>query len=193
MEITKENSLEKATKIIKRGGIIICPTDTVYGLLCDAANGKAVENIFKIKKRDKSNPLPIFVSSLAMAKKLAYIDKKQENFLNEVWPGKVTVVLKRKPNCGLPEILFGGKQTIALRVPNYKLIAGIIKKLKMPLAQTSANISGKPASTEIKEVLRQFKTQKDKPDLVIDAGDLPESKPSKIIDLTENKVIILRK
>ncbi len=195
------NSVEIAVKLIRQGKAIVYPTDTVYGLLADAANEKAVKKIFKIKKRPEKKPLPIFVKDLKMAKNLALIDKPQEKFLRKAWftrpnfketwagKGKITAVLKRKKTK-----LYGvEKQTIALRIPKHKLVNKLLEKINRPLVGTSANISGKPASTKIKEVIGQFKEQKkDRPDLIIDAGDLKPSKPSTIIDLTGKEPIILR-
>lgn len=183
MEIIKQ-SLKKIIEAIKAGKVVVCPTDTVYGLVCDVTNKKAIGKLFKIKKRPKNKPIPIFVKDLKMAKKLACINKKQEEFLKKVWPGKVTVVLKRK----------GGKGTIGLRIPRHQWLLDLVKQLNRPLTGTSANISGKPASTKIKEVLKQFTLSRvEGPDLVIDAGNLPGSKPSKVIDLTVFPYKILRK
>lgn len=184
--------IKKVLKLIKERTVIICPTDTVYGLIADAANKKAVKKIFKIKKREKGKPIPIFVRDIKTAKKLALVNKKQEKFLKKVWPGKITVVLKRKKDCNLPEELFSGKKTIGLRIPNYKLVNELLKKTNKPLTGTSANISGNPPSIKIKEVLKQFKTKKNKPDLVLDVGNLPKSKPSTVIDLTKKELKILR-
>lgn len=179
---------EKAEEYIKTGKIIVCPTDTVYGLIADVINKKAVEKVFKIKKREGQKPLPIFVKDLKMAKRFAYCNKKQEKFLKQIWPGKVTVVLKRKKTH-----LYGvNKKTIALRIPRYKLVNDLLKKLNLPLTGTSANISGKPASIKIKEIVSQFKNQKYQPDLILDAGNLKPSKPSAVIDLTARRFKILR-
>lgn len=181
--------ITKAAELIKAGKVIICPTDTVYGLVCDATNKKAVEKIFKIKKRPKAKPLPIFISDIKMAKKFAKIDKKQEKFLKKFWPGRVTVVLRRKK---IKTKLYGvDEKTIALRIPNYKLVKFLFKKLNRSLVGTSANISGQPASGNPKEVMLQFKDQKYRPDLIIDAGILP-GKPSKVIDLTVSPFKVLR-
>ena len=183
-------NVKEAVEILKKGGVIIAPTDTVYGLICDATNKKAVEKIFKIKKRSKSKPLPIFVKDIKMAKNLTELSFEQEKFLKKVWPGKTTVVLKRKKS---KIKLYGvAKDTIALRVPKHKVISYLLSAIGRPLAQTSANISGQPASSNIKEVLRQFGSQKIKLDLIIDDGNLPKSKPSKIIDLTVWPPKILR-
>jgi len=178
---------------LKTGKVIVCPTDTVYGILADAANEKAAKKIFDIKKRQKRKPIPVFVKDIRMAKRIAFIDKKQEKFLKKVWSGKITVILKRKINSGLPKILFGQKKTIGLRIPDYKLVNILLKKINRPLTGTSANISGKLPSTKIKEVLKQFENQKIQPDLVINAGNLPKSSPSTVINLTGKKPKILRK
>jgi len=196
MEILKvdpnkfKEKIRRLIKLIKNGKIIIFPTDTVYGLLGDATNEETIKKIFKIKKRVRKKPIPIFVKDIRMAKKLAFISKKQENFLKMVWPGKVTVVLKRKNT--LPKIIFGNEKTIGLRIPDYDLIKILFKKLNRPLTGTSANISGKPASTKIKEILRQFKNAKEKPDLVLNYGNLKSSLPSVVIDLTNKEIKILR-
>jgi len=178
-------------KSIKKGEVILCPTDTVYGILADATNKKAVERVFQIKKRSRGKPTPIFVKDIKMAKKLAFVDKKQEKFLKIVWPSKITVVLKSRNV--LPKILFGRTKTIGLRIPDYKLVNNLLLKLNRPLTGTSANISGKPASTKIEEVIEQFEKEKIKPDLILDAGNLKPSSPSKVIDLTGEKIKILRR
>lgn len=222
LKISQKN-LEKtakiATKAIQEGKVLICPTDTVYGLIADAGNKKAVERIFKIKKRPKQKPLPIFVKDLKMAEKLAKISKEQKKILKKHWPGKYTFVLKfQNPNTKFQinsksQILkkhWPGKftfvlirkkgtkiygideETIALRAPKYRFLDNLLKKVNKPLAQTSANVSGKPASGEIKEILAQLKERNDQPDLVISAGNLPKSKSSKVIDLTRKISKILR-
>lgn len=185
----KKEEVNLLISFLKRSKVIIFPTDTVYGLICDATNKKAVEKIFKIKRRPKNKPLPIFVKDIKMAKKFARISKEQKNFLKSVWPGKVTAVLKRKKN---KIKLYGAdSKTIALRIPNYKLVNILLKKLNKPLVGTSANISGKPASGRLKEILKQFGNKKYQPDLAINGGVLP-GKPSKVIDLTKIPYKILR-
>lgn len=172
MEIIKPD-IKIALKAIKNGKVLVCPTDTVYGLICDAKNKKAVERLYKIKKRPKRKSLPIFVSDIKMAKKLAYIDKKQEEFLKNVWPGGVTAVLKGRKK---------GTGTVGLRMPNHRFVLRLAEHIG-PLAESSANMSGKPASAKINDVLAQFSGKEEQPDLAIDAGDLPPSKPSTVVDL----------
>lgn len=189
MKIFKDKDIKSIIWAIKKGKVLICPTDTVYGLICDASNKKAVERVFKIKQRKKSKPLPIFVKNIVMARKLAEIDKNQEIFLKRAWPGKITAVLKLKTQLKVYGI---AKNTIALRIPDHKIIRCLLKAANLPLIGTSANISGQPASGNIKEVLGQFERKKQQPDLAINAGNLPESLSSKIIDLTVWPPKILR-
>ena len=138
--------IKEVTKSVKSGQVVICPTDTVYGLVCDAGNKKAVRRLSQIKKRPKGKPIPIFVKDIKMAKRFAEIDGKQEKFLRKVWPGAVTAVLRSKK----------GKDTIGIRVPDHRLILNLIKKLNRPFAETSVNISGRPPARNIKEILSQF-------------------------------------
>ena len=183
----------ETVEVIKMGGVATVPTDTVYGLIADATNEKAVRKIFKIKKRSLKKPIPIFVKDLKMAKSLAIINKNQEKFLKKFWPGKLTAILKAK-NKKLPKgILKNGK--IGLRIPNYKLVNILLEKLNFPLTGTSANISGKPGSTKIREVLKQFENQFStrsgggQPDLILDAGNLKPSLPSTVIDLENLEIL----
>jgi L-threonylcarbamoyladenylate synthase len=191
MSLTKDNfqaAVEAAARMICRGGTVIAPTDTVYGLLANAANEEAIERIFAVKLRPKNKPLPIFVKNMAMAKKLAKISPVQEKFLEEKWPGKFTVCLKRKKEMKL----FGiEKDTIALRIPFHSFVNSLLEAVNMPLCGTSANISGSPASGKINEVLAQF-IQNTLPDLAISAGNLDKSTPSTIIDLTQIPPKIIR-
>lgn len=207
MRILKINqkNFKEVTEIviesIKEGKVIIFPTDTVYIPVADATNKKAVRKVFQIKQRSQKTPFPIFVKDIKMAKKFAIIDKTQEKFLKTVWPGKVTVVLKRhrvtinfmrgKKKTKL-RIYGVAKDTIALRIPDFKPVNFLSDKLKIPLIGTSANISGKPASGNLKKILSQFRNKKYRPDLVIDAGNLPNSKPSTVLELTTLPPKVLR-
>lgn len=196
MEILKINpkklekeKLMRVVNLIKKGKVVIFPTDTVYGLVADALNQKAVEKVFNLKRRPLKKAIPIFVKNLKMAKKFAKIDKRKEKFLKKVWPGRVTVVLKREK----AKIKFYGveEDKIALRIPNFKLANFVLKELNRPLVGTSANISGKPASGKLEEILRQFKGKRYQPDLIVDAGVLP-GRPSRVLDLTTSPPKILR-
>lgn len=177
-----KNALNKAAKAIKEGGVVVFPTDTVYGFLADASNKKAVEKIYKIKKRPRSKPLAVFVKDMKMAKQLAEITLKHEKILKKYWPGPYTFVLKAKRRL----------ETIALRVPKYKPLNDLLKKINKPLVQTSVNISGRPAITKIEEIKKTFGSNS-AVGPIFDAGNLPKHKPSVIMDLSATKIKILRK
>jgi L-threonylcarbamoyladenylate synthase len=182
--------IEKAAQFVSRGGVVVVPTDTVYGLAVDAMDEQAVKRLFKTKQRPETKPVPIIVRDMEMAKKLAYIDKRLERILSLVWPGAVTVVLQKKYD--LPELVTAGKKTIGLRLPDYKLLYYLLQAVGRPLTATSANISGEEPSNKVEDVLFQFRGEFYKPDLVLDAGELKYSQPSTVLDLSTDKPKIIR-
>ena len=185
-----EEAIVEAAKTMLAGGTIVFPTDTVYGLGCDATNESAVRRIFRIKKRADNKPLSIIVRDLPMAKKVAFVDQKLERALKIVWPGAITVLLWRRHK--LPAILTANKETIGLRIPDYKLTHLLSENMGRPYVATSANISDEPATTKFKEVFEYFERNFAKPDLILDAGDLKFSEPSTVLDLTTDKPKIVR-
>ena len=183
-------ALSIATEALSQGKVLVCHTDTIYGLLGDATNAKAVEKIFRIKHRRKENPLGIFVRDLAAAKKLAKITKQQEVFLKKVWPGKVTVVLRVKGK--FPKGI-GTQKTIGIRVKKYPFLDLLLQKFNHALAQTSVNISGTPPLEKVEDMVRVLGRRRWKPDLILDAGKLPSLSPSMVIDITKEKPVVLRR
>jgi L-threonylcarbamoyladenylate synthase len=185
-----EEAIIEAAKIMLSGGTVIFPTDTVYGLGCDATNESAIRKIFKMKGRDESKPLAIIVRDLEMIKKVASFDRKVERALAEILPGAVTIVLWKKYR--LPEILTANEQTIGIRIPDYKLTHLLAENMGRPFVATSANVSGEQATTEIGKVIRYFEKSFFKPDLILDAGELKCCEPSTVLDLTGQKPKITR-
>lgn len=183
----------KAAEYLKRGQVICCPTDTVYGLLADATNKKAVQRVFDIKKRNRKKVISIFVKDIKMAKKYAIMDKAMQVFLQEIWPGKVTVALTRKKRTDLSELVYGSKKTIGLRIPDNKLVRQIMEKFGKPVTGTSANISGAPSALKINQVYGYFEDEEIRPDLILDGGNLPYNNPSSVIDFSYNKPKIIRR
>lgn len=194
MEIIKlipsnlNRTFKKTVQVIKNGGVVVCPTDTVYGLVADATNKTAVAKVFKIKKRNYQKPVPVFIKNIKMAKSLAIINKEQEVFLKKIWPGTVTTVLKAR-STELPRRILSKDKKIGFRIPKHKLLNDLLDKLNQPLVATSANISGKKPSGEIKKILAQFKDKKYKPDLVLSRGNLKPSLPSTVIDVSEMSML----
>jgi len=186
-------AVNKAVEYLKRGQVVCCPTDTVYGLLADATDEKAVQKVFDIKKRDKKKVVSIFIKNLKMAQKYAVMDKDMRMFLKEIWPGRITVALTRKKRTDLSKLIHSGRKTIGLRIPDSKLISQIVEKFDKPVTGTSANISGQPSTTKISQVYKYFEDQEIRPDLILNGGDLPCSNPSSVIDFSADKPKIIRR
>ncbi len=182
--------LEKAAEIISRGGVVAAPSDTVYGLFADATNPDAVQRVFRIKHRPETKALPVMVRDAEMAAQLACLDSRLERILGMIWPGAVTVILRKKFN--LPELLTGGKNTIGLRYPDYKLLHYLIQLVGKPLTATSANISGEEPTNKVEDIIKQFHRGLLRPDLILDAGELKFCEPSTVLDLTSEKPKIIR-
>ncbi len=182
--------LQKAAEFILRGGVVVVPTDTVYGLAADATNPDAVMRLFRIKKRPKTKPVPVIIRDMEMAKNLAYIDKRLERILNLIWPGAITIILQKKAD--LPELVTAGKRTIGLRLPDYKMIHYLLETVAKPMTATSANISGEEPSIDAEEVAGQFRKEFYRPDLILDAGKLKFSEPSTVLDLAAPEPKIIR-
>ena len=182
-------AVERAQNALKLGKVVACPTDTVYGLLADAANQEAVARIFHMKGRERGKPLSVFVKDIAAAKELAEISVEQEPYLRDVWPGNVTVLLESKHK--LSEF-FEKEGKIGIRIPRYPLVNELLEKFGKPLTGTSANVSGQPPCLDSKEILDQFRWREFQPDVLLGAGKLPEARPSTVIDITKSPPEILR-
>ncbi|MDP3982266.1 MAG: L-threonylcarbamoyladenylate synthase, partial [bacterium] len=170
--------VDTVVKILDEGGVCVVPTDTVYGLVCNAFNTLAVEKMFHIKRRPKTKPVGLFVSGLEMAKELEDIDTEREELISKYWPGAVTLIFSAKQYISP---LVTPEESIGLRMPNSAFLLDVIERLGRPLAQTSANISGKDTPTSAEEIGIAFRDCGEKPNIIIDGGVL-QGKPSKILD-----------
>ncbi len=188
-KVMKKGEIKKYLEVLRSEGVVVLPTDTVYGLFANAFNEKAVDKIFKIKKRPKRKPIGVFVGSVSAAGEIAET-KGREDILKKYWPGDFTFVLKRKFE--FPEGV-GTKETIGIRIPKYPLFEEIFKKTEFPLAQTSANISGEGAVRSFESVQEIFKERDFSPDIIMDAGKLPAKEASTVVDLTRHPFKIIRK
>ncbi len=144
-------SVKKAAEIIKKGGVVAYPTDTVDGLGADALDEKAVKKVFEIKKRDFKKPISIIVRDIEMAKKVANFGKEIEKILEKILPGPITVILYKKKI--LPDILTGGSKKIGIRIPDCEFTKALMEKLDFPITTTSANVSGKPIKGQASTVI----------------------------------------
>lgn len=181
--------LNRVANLLRAGGMVVGPTDTVYGIFCDATNEKAVEKMFAVKQRPKEKILPIFVANIAEARRYAYISDVKVKFLERVWPGAVTAVFHHKEK--LPRVLTGGLGTIGIRIPDHPFLLELLSCVAFPLAQTSANISAFPPAKNAAETFSYWKEKKIAPDLILDGGECTAS-PSVVVDCTGAKPAIVR-
>ena len=187
-KITKDE-VDLIVDYLKRGKIIAYPTDTVYGLGCDARNAEAIKRINKIKGERGLKPLLVLMSDFSMLKRYCFVNLEQMEYLKIIWPGPVTVILKRRPI--LPDELTGGLNSLAVRLPKNDFLFRIISQAGFPIVSTSLNKKGEKPLLEVKNLEKYFKYL---PDLVIDAGECKKTKPSRLVDIREVKNIkILRK
>ena len=183
-------AIELAVRVLKKGGVIVFPTDTIYGLGGNACDTHVVEQIFKIKKRPLTKALPILARNLQWVKELAFVPPKLEPILEKLWPSQTTVIMPKKDI--LPHLLTAGGPTVGIRVPDSTFIDGLLKAFGYPLVATSANISGDESKATPQKIAQDFKKEVWKPDLILDAGVLPSSLPSTILDLSTITPRIIR-
>ena len=171
--------VERAVQVLRRDGIIVYPTDTVYGLGGDAFSDDAVHRVYEAKMRPLGKPISVAVSDTEMLCAIAVVDDFSLDFICRVLPGPVTVIFESR-SC-IPDILTGGTGRIGVRIPAHDLALDIIRGLDSPITATSANISGgkDPASPE--EVRVPY-------DLLVDGGTL-SGLPSTVVDLGERRIL----
>jgi L-threonylcarbamoyladenylate synthase len=148
----KEQDLIKCKEIIMKGGIIVYPTDTIYGLGCDPYNKEAVGKIFRMKKRLLNKALPILTFDFRHAEKIMVLNENVRKLANSFWPGPLTIIGTLK-DYGIPKIITAGHQTIGMRIPNNLETLGILKYCNY-LVGTSANISNEKSCLYAKEVMK---------------------------------------
>jgi L-threonylcarbamoyladenylate synthase len=181
-------ALEESVRCLRRGGVIVFPTDTLYGLGADAFSPEAVGRVFDIKGRAPSSGLPLLIADTADLDMVA-VDITDLALLlaEEFWPGPLTLVLRRSSR--VPAIVTGGLDTVAVRAPDHPVPRALVQSLRRPITGTSANRTGGPdpvAAGEVKELLGEAV------DYIIDGGPSPLGTPSTILDLSGGRPAILR-
>ncbi len=180
--------IEEGAEIIKNGGIVAIPTETVYGLGADATNEEAVASVFRAKGRPQDNPLICHISSIDELDEIAYDETGIAKTLFEAFsPGPLTLVLKKKDI--VPDSVTAGLQTVAVRIPNHKIALEFIKKSGCPIAAPSANTSGRPSPTTAEDV---FEDLNGKIPLIIDGGECGVGIESTVLDVSGEIPVILR-
>jgi L-threonylcarbamoyladenylate synthase len=190
VQIITSNNLDLAVELLKNGKTLVFPTETSYGLGCDATNQTAVDNIFKIKSRPDRRPLLVVVPTVEMAREYLVWDDLLEDLSAKYWPGPLTIVGKAKG--GLAQGVISPDNTVAVRVSAHPVVKYLSENLGRPLVATSANISGAGDLYSAKEIEKIFEQNKIAPDAIIDAGDLSQTKPTTIISVGDGKIKILR-
>lgn len=183
-----EKLIRDAADIICGGGLVAFPTETVYGLGCDATNGRAARRIYEAKGRPSDNPLIVHIADASHLSEVAEeINEKAKKLTEVFWPGPLTIILKKGEN--IPYGITGGLDTVAIRCPSHPIAHALIAECGVGIAAPSANASGRPSTTKYAHVVEDLDGRVD---CIIDGGDAEIGLESTIIDLTESVPIILR-
>ena len=193
--MTKLNKqINEAVDVLRKGGCVVFPTETSYGLAADATDAQAVGRLKRIKGRG-SKTLPVIVADLKMAKQYVQIQGLALDLAKRFWPGALTIVLKKKRNKEIKKEISEccvRDEQIAIRVSEHPVARELSKKLGRPIVATSANRSGQPDCYSVRAVRSQYKSQKLQPDYYLDVKALPKRKPSTLVQVQDNKLKILR-
>jgi L-threonylcarbamoyladenylate synthase len=180
--------IQHAAEILRNGGIIVYPTETVYGIGCDPLNGEAFGKVLFIKQRESSKTMLLLAETLEMVENMSgKLNVLERSIAHHFWPGPLTMIIK--PSKKLPAYLLGPTGGIGFRVTSHKLAASIIHKFGRPIISTSANISGCPQCETYEQAYHEFNQ---KADLVIKNSEPFSGEPSTIIDVTSEKIVIIR-
>ena len=186
--VSIQQQVEQATTILKQGGIVACPTDTVYGVVAAINIEPAVERIYQIKGRPRSQALPILLADKSQMVDVAKIVPLLAwRLADKFWPGALTMVLLKAES--VSNIVTGGGKTVAVRMANHPMPIAIIRGLGVPIVGTSANLSGHPSALTAEEVRTQIG---DRVDMIIDGGRCPGGIESTIVDLSGEEPRIIR-
>lgn len=180
--------IKEAAEVIKNGGLVLFPTETVYGIGANGLDNKAVKNIFKAKGRAQDNPLILHISNLNMLKDIATnINEVEYKLMDAFWPGPFTIILNKKDI--VPSVVTGGLNTVAVRMPSNIIANKLIEYANTPIAAPSANVSGKPSGTCIQDIYDELSS---KMDYIIDGGKCEVGLESTVVKVEKGEVKILR-
>jgi L-threonylcarbamoyladenylate synthase len=193
MKIISNNisAINVAVDILRNGGLVIYPTETVYGIGADATNQNAINKLSVYKNRPFGKPYSIAVTDIKMTEKYVSLNKTARDLYKKFLPGPLTVVSQ-----GLHVLAKGVESedgTLGVRIPDYKLVTDIVKQLRKPITATSANAAYKKRPYNVKDILNNIgHKQKELIDLIIDVGELPKNEPSTVVDTSLDNSIVLR-
>lgn len=187
--IANEQNIKKAAELIKNGGVVAMPTETVYGLGANVFNSKAIANIFSIKGRPSFNPLISHIADIDFLPEYAGVDDRAIELAKKFWPGPLTFVLNRIDNNPNLDLVCAGLRTITVRMPNHLVALELIRKSGVPIAAPSANLSTTISPTTAQHV---WESLGNRVDMILDGGQSIVGLESTIIDLTSKDTVILR-
>ena len=183
-----ERELAKAAEVAKRGGLVVYPTDTVYGLGTNPLIPSAVTRVYHVKERPMDKPLPVLVSSIEAAKRLVEMTPTAECLAKRLWPGAVTLILPARPI--VPRELHAGTGRLGVRMPDHQVALRLIDMSGGALVGTSANKHGKKSPCTVEEVLEQLDGEVD---VVVDAGPTPRGMPSTVVEVLREEIRLVRR
>ncbi len=183
------DALNTAAANLRAGQLVAFPTETVYGLGADATNGQAVARIFEAKGRPRFNPLIVHVPGLAEVEKLAHITPLAQRLAEGFWPGPLTLVMKRRADSGLSDLVTAGLETVAIRVPDHPLARALLIATGRPLAAPSANRSGHVSATQARHVDADLGARVS---MILDGGATAHGIESTVMDVTGDSAVLLR-
>ncbi|MDO4978980.1 MAG: L-threonylcarbamoyladenylate synthase [Candidatus Saccharibacteria bacterium] len=178
--------MEEAIQQLKNGGVVIIPTDTVYGIGCLASDEGAIKRIFEIKNRPLAKPINVLVAGIDQIRDIAEIEPKEEQIIREYMPGAVTIILKKKGV--LPDVLTAGLETVGVRIPDDETTRKIIEETG-PLAVTSANYADEDPAREVADLPESLV---EKVDYILDEGRVQGGMPSTIVQVVGDEIKTLR-
>jgi L-threonylcarbamoyladenylate synthase len=183
-----EKQIERGVSILRQGGLVAYPTDTVYGLGACVSLPQAVERIYAVKERPRNMPLPLLLADVSQITEVAEsVPPTAWLLIDRFLPGALTLVLHKSSS--VLDIITGGGTTVAVRIPAHPVPIALVEGLGTPIVGTSANLSGRPSSLTAEEVYSQLG---DKVDLIIDGGRCPGGKESTVVDVTDKIPVVLR-
>ena len=181
-----KNNIMVAARIVRRGGLVVYPTETVYGLGCNPFNVEAVKRILEVKD-NRNKPLPVLAAGIADADKVASISPNGRKLAAKFWPGPLTMVFPKKPN--FPDVVTFGLDSVGLRIPNNDVALHLIRLSGGLLIGSSANRTGEEPPRRVQDISGELKEMVD---VVLDGGAAAQGTPSTVADLTSEKPRILR-
>lgn len=182
-------AIKDAADILRAGGLVAMPTETVYGLAADAANDRAVAGIFAAKGRPRFNPLICHVAGVEAAEKLVHIPAPARALIAAFWPGPLTLVLEKRADCPVSELASAGLSTLAIRQPAHPVAQALLREIDRPLAAPSANRSGRISPTSAAHVRDDLEGAVG---MILDGGPCPVGIESSIIAITGDRLFLLR-